>query len=88
VDGVPRVLVRGIVEMSFHREGDEHGRIPPPLEHFQEIPRHQASRRVGGSPVTVSNPDIDRKIGFVTFSSQTIRAFKLPLEDRCDDFDQ
>jgi arsenite methyltransferase len=46
------------------------------------------SRVVSGSPVAVTNAEIERKIGFVAFSSQTIRAFKLPLEDRCEDYGQ
>lgn len=45
-------------------------------------------RAVSSSPLTVSNPDIEHRIGFITFSSRTIRAFKLPFEDRCEDYGQ
>lgn len=45
-------------------------------------------RMVSSSPLTVDTPEIEHKIGFVTFSSRTVRAFKLPLEDRCEDFGQ
>jgi arsenite methyltransferase len=38
-------------------------------------------RTVASSPVTLDNPEVERKIGFASFASQTIRAFKLPLED-------
>ncbi|MDX3406096.1 hypothetical protein PV708_07630 [Streptomyces sp. ME02-6977A] len=38
--------------------------------------------------MTISDPDIEVKIGFATFTSRTIRAFKLPLEDRCEDYGQ
>lgn len=46
------------------------------------------SRVVSESPVAVTSADIERKIGFVAFYSRTIRAFKLPLEDRCEDYGQ
>lgn len=46
------------------------------------------ARTVAASPVTISDPDIERKIGFAAFTSRTIRAFKLPLEDRCEDYGQ
>ncbi|UGY91223.1 methyltransferase domain-containing protein [Streptomyces gobiensis] len=46
------------------------------------------ARTVTASPVTISDPDIERKIGFAAFTSRTIRAFKLPLEDRCEDYGQ
>ncbi|MEU3199381.1 methyltransferase domain-containing protein [Streptomyces sp. NPDC006996] len=46
------------------------------------------ARTVAASPVTISDPDIERKIGFATFTSRTVRAFKLPLEDRCEDYGQ
>lgn len=46
------------------------------------------ARVVTQSPLTIDAEDIERKIGFVTFSSRTVRAFKLPLEDRCEDFGQ
>jgi arsenite methyltransferase len=44
------------------------------------------ARVVSSAPLAINNPDIERRIGFVRFQSTTIRAFKLPLEDRCEDF--
>ncbi|WP_149182563.1 methyltransferase domain-containing protein [Streptomyces sp. TRM49041] len=46
------------------------------------------ARTVAASPVTIGDPDIERKIGFASFTSRTVRAFKLPLEDRCEDYGQ
>lgn len=46
------------------------------------------ARVVSSSPLALANPEIERKAGFIHFSSKTIRAFKLPLEDRCEDFGQ
>ncbi|MHA6757117.1 methyltransferase domain-containing protein [Streptacidiphilus sp. PAMC 29251] len=46
------------------------------------------ARTVTASPVEISDPDIERKIGFAAFTSRTVRAFKLPLEDRCEDYGQ
>lgn len=46
------------------------------------------SRIVSRSPLAIHNPDIERQIGFVNFTSVTVRAFKLALEDRCEDFGQ
>jgi SAM-dependent methyltransferase len=45
-------------------------------------------RVVSKSKLTLNNAEIERKIGMVNFYSMTIRAFKLPLEDRCEDFGQ
>lgn len=45
-------------------------------------------RVVSSSPLALGNPDIERKVGMVTFTSRTIRAFKLDVEDRCEDFGQ
>ncbi|WTW98313.1 methyltransferase domain-containing protein [Streptomycetaceae bacterium NBC_01309] len=45
-------------------------------------------RQVSTSPVALGTPEIERKIGFVGFTSRTVRAFKLPLEDRCEDYGQ
>ena len=45
-------------------------------------------RRVSTSPIFVTDPDIERNIGMVKFSSVTVRAFKLALEDRCEDYGQ
>ena len=46
------------------------------------------ARAVSSSPLALNNPDIERRAGFIKFSSKTIRAFKLDLEDRCEDFGQ
>ncbi|MEO6103708.1 MAG: methyltransferase domain-containing protein [Pseudoxanthomonas sp.] len=40
------------------------------------------------SPVPLLDPDIEAKIGMVNFRSITMRAFRLALEDRCEDFGQ
>lgn len=45
-------------------------------------------RVVKTSPVPILDKDIELKIGMVNFSSLTIRAFKLALEDRCEDYGQ
>lgn len=47
-------------------------------------------RVVTSSPVTIENEDIQRRVGNARFTSQTIRAFKLPdlIEDRCEDYGQ
>ncbi|HUS23647.1 MAG TPA: methyltransferase domain-containing protein [Candidatus Binatia bacterium] len=34
------------------------------------------------------NAEIERKAGFINFHSMTVRAFKLALEDRCEDYGQ
>lgn len=50
------------------------------------IPDYRVASR---SPISLDNPDIERKIGMVNFSSMTIRAFKLDsLEDICEDYGQ
>lgn len=38
--------------------------------------------------VAIKNPDIERRAGSIGFYSVTVRAFKLNLEDRCEDFGQ
>ncbi|MEO6154156.1 MAG: methyltransferase domain-containing protein [Thermomonas sp.] len=40
------------------------------------------------SPVPLLDADIEARIGMVAFESITVRAFKLDLEDRCEDFGQ
>ena len=40
------------------------------------------------SPIALTDAAIERKIGFANFESVTWRAFKLPLEDRCEDYGQ
>ncbi len=46
------------------------------------------ARVVASTPITLEDPEIRRRIGMVTFRSRTIRAFKLGLEDRCEDYGQ
>jgi arsenite methyltransferase len=46
------------------------------------------ARVVSSAPLTLTDPEIARKAGFIGFSSVTVRAFKLDLEDRCEDFGQ
>lgn len=46
------------------------------------------ARVVSKSAIAVTDPDIARKTGLVTFTSETVRAFKLALEDRCEDYGQ
>jgi arsenite methyltransferase len=45
-------------------------------------------RTLSTQPVPLYDPAIIAKIGNVNFTSRTIRAFKLALEDRCEDFGQ
>lgn len=45
-------------------------------------------RTVSSSRLTLDNPEIERKAGMIGFYSNTIRAFKLTHEDRCEDFGQ
>ncbi|MCB0366706.1 MAG: methyltransferase domain-containing protein [Bdellovibrionaceae bacterium] len=45
-------------------------------------------RVVSSSTMSLSDPEVEAKIGMVRFYSMTIRAFKLELEDRCEDFGQ
>ena len=45
-------------------------------------------RIVKSSPVTINDPVIEARIGKTQFVSNTVRAFKLDLEDRCEDFGQ
>lgn len=46
-------------------------------------PRVMGSRRLA-----IHDPEIARKLGMIDFHSVTVRAFKLPLEDRCEDYGQ
>jgi arsenite methyltransferase len=46
------------------------------------------ARAVSSSPVPLFDEDVIAKIGMINFRSITIRAFKLPLEDRCEDYGQ
>jgi SAM-dependent methyltransferase len=40
------------------------------------------------SPIALTDPAIEQRIGFANFESITWRAFRLPLEDRCEDYGQ
>ncbi|MDQ6646370.1 MAG: methyltransferase type 11, partial [Pseudomonadota bacterium] len=40
------------------------------------------------NPIELTDPAVDQRIGFARFESITWRAFKLPLEDRCEDYGQ
>lgn len=46
------------------------------------------TRVVASAPMAINNPEIEKKAGFIKFYSTTVRAFKLDLEDRCEDFGQ
>lgn len=46
------------------------------------------ARVVSSAPLALTDPEVVRKAGGIGFSSKTIRAFKLDLEDRCEDFGQ
>jgi SAM-dependent methyltransferase len=46
------------------------------------------ARRVSQAPVPLLDAAIEAAIGMVGFRSVTVRAFKLPLEDRCEDYGQ
>lgn len=45
-------------------------------------------RAVTQSPIALNHPEVSRKIGMIGFSSITFRAFKLALEDVCEDYGQ
>lgn len=45
-------------------------------------------REVGQSPISITNAAVKEKTGEAQFSSITIRAFKLDLEDQCEDYGQ
>lgn len=46
------------------------------------------ARSVSQSPIALLDPQVEAKIGMVGFRSITMRAFKLSLEDRCEDYGQ
>jgi arsenite methyltransferase len=46
------------------------------------------SRVAHRRPLAINNPDIEHRLGAIQFSAVTVRAFKLSLEDRCEDFGQ
>lgn len=45
-------------------------------------------RVVATTPISLNDPEIERRAGMIGFHSLTIRAFKLELEDRCEDYGQ
>ena len=45
-------------------------------------------RIVERRPIAIDNPEIEKRIGHIGFYSITVRAFKLALEDRCEDYGQ
>ena len=45
-------------------------------------------RVITQSSVTIENPEIQAKIGMIDFLSMTVRAFKIDVEDRCEDYGQ
>jgi arsenite methyltransferase len=45
-------------------------------------------RTVSQSPIPLFDPAIQAKVGMVSFTSITVRAFRLALEDRCEDYGQ
>ena len=48
----------------------------------------QDYRLTSRSRISLQNAEIERKAGMIDFYSMTIRAFKLDLEDRCEDYGQ
>jgi len=61
------------------------------LEDFRRLMTAQGcadSRFVSISDLLVTNDEIKEQVGNVRFYSATVRAFKLPLEDRCEDYGQ
>lgn len=48
----------------------------------------QDYRIVSKSKIVLTDAEIERKIGMIDFYSMTVRAFKLDLEDRCEDYGQ
>ncbi|MDT0496640.1 methyltransferase domain-containing protein [Algiphilus sp. W345] len=45
-------------------------------------------RIVTSSPLLINNPELEQRAGNIRFYSRTVRAFKLDLEDRCEDYGQ
>jgi ubiquinone/menaquinone biosynthesis C-methylase UbiE len=46
------------------------------------------SRVLFKSKITIHNEEIEKLVGMIDFHSITVRAFKLDLEDRCEDYGQ
>jgi arsenite methyltransferase len=45
-------------------------------------------RMISKRKLTLNHPEIEKKCGKIGFYSMTLRAFKLDLEDRCEDYGQ
>lgn len=45
-------------------------------------------RIMSRAPITIQNKEIERRLGEARFTSITVRAFKMQLEDRCEDYGQ
>ncbi len=45
-------------------------------------------RQRSQAPVPLLDPELEARLGQITFTSRTFRAFKLELEDRCEDYGQ
>jgi len=48
----------------------------------------QDFRSLSKSRITIQNQEIEKMVGMIEFYSITVRAFKLDLEDRCEDYGQ
>jgi hypothetical protein len=48
----------------------------------------QDFRVVSSAPIEVQDESLRSKLGLATFTSITVRAFKIPLEDKCEDYGQ
>jgi SAM-dependent methyltransferase len=46
------------------------------------------ARVVSSAPLALNSAELEGKVGNIRFSSVTVRAFRLDLEDRCEDFGQ
>lgn len=46
------------------------------------------ARVIASGPLAVNNRELEARTGNIRFFSNTVRAFKLPLEDRCEDYGQ
>lgn len=61
------------------------------LEDFRRILQKSGCldyRTVAKKKITLDDPEIEQKAGAIDFYSITVRAFKLDLEDRCEDYGQ
>ena len=45
-------------------------------------------RLTSRSQISLFSPEVEKKVGLIKFYSMTVRAFKLDLEDRCEDYGQ